>query len=212
MRRKTAVSSRSSSVTASLLHDQTGTIGFWANKNGQALINLLGSTSTSLGNWLASTYPNIYGSSAGSHNLSGKSRSTVASLFITLFNVSGQKLDAQVLATALAVYTTTNTLNSTFAGQSFAQQHGFVISAPGSSSNLINMPWNIGLNGPAFGVANNTSLTIGQILLAANKYAVKGVLWANSIKINNVTYTSTTLRNMANTVFSAINQAGDISI
>jgi len=43
---------------------QTATIGFWQNKNGQNLIKSLngGATSTQLGNWLAATFPNMYGS------------------------------------------------------------------------------------------------------------------------------------------------------
>ena len=44
----------------------TATIGFWHNKNGQALIKSLNgsSSSTQLGNWLAATFPQVYGEGA----------------------------------------------------------------------------------------------------------------------------------------------------
>jgi len=195
-----------------VLHGETGTIGFWANSNGQQMINLLGATTTSLPTWLANNYPNIYGKYS-KNNLSNKTRSAVASLFLTFFNTTNPpKLDAQVLATALAVYTTTNTLNTTLAGQAFAIKHGFVLSTPTSPTNLANRLWNVGLDGAAFGVPNNTSLTVSQLLLKANAYAVNGNLWPNSLKVGTITYTSSQLRSMANDVFSGINQAGDITI
>jgi choice-of-anchor A domain-containing protein/uncharacterized repeat protein (TIGR01451 family) len=45
------------------------TIGFWHNKNGQALIDSLngGPTSTALAHWLVSNFPNLFGVSAGIH-------------------------------------------------------------------------------------------------------------------------------------------------
>src|SRR3954469_11221267 len=74
----------------------TATVGFWANKNGQALIKALngGSASTSLGNWLASRFPYLYGANAGANNLTGKPNSAVASLYLKFANASGQKVDA----------------------------------------------------------------------------------------------------------------------
>jgi hypothetical protein len=67
---------------AAIAQGQTGTIGFWHNKNGQALIVALngGSTSTQLADWLPATLPNIYGAGAGSHNLAGKSNADLAAL------------------------------------------------------------------------------------------------------------------------------------
>ena len=97
-------------------HGQTATIGFWQNKNGQNLIKALngGPTATQLGNWLAATFPNMYGAFAGANNLAGKTNAEVAAFYKTLFartkcNAAGggpPKMDAQVLATALAVYVT----------------------------------------------------------------------------------------------------------
>src|SRR5262249_12995740 len=50
-----------------------GGIGFWDNSNGQALIKSFngGSTATTLSAWLAATFPNLYGASAGANNLTG---------------------------------------------------------------------------------------------------------------------------------------------
>jgi hypothetical protein len=59
---------------------------------------------------------------------------------------------------------------------------------------------NVGTNGAAFGVSNNTVMTVLDVLLAADAQAVNGVLYNGD----------TTKRNQANTVFSAINQAGGL--
>src|SRR5262249_11549986 len=91
-----------------LTRGQTATIGFWQNKNGQALIKSLngGPRSRALGNWLAAMFPNLYGPSAGAARLAGKTNADVARRFKALFAAPGPKVDAQVLATALAVYVT----------------------------------------------------------------------------------------------------------
>jgi parallel beta-helix repeat protein len=171
---------------------ETATIGFWQNKNGQALIKSFngGQTSKALASWLAGTLPNLYG--AGSPNsLVGKTNADVATLFTKLFKAGGQKLDAQVLAVALAVYSTTNTLGGTAAAR-----YGFAVDAIGTGHRL----YNIGTNAAAFGVANNTKMEVLDILTAADARAVNGVLYGGN----------SGLRNMANNVFSGINEQGDI--
>jgi hypothetical protein len=182
----------------SIQHGQTATIGFWNNKNGQNLIKALpvvtnadGSV-TSVANWLAVTLPNIFGASAGANNLAGKSNASVAALFQSDFILKGVKLDAQVLATALSVYVTNVTLDST----QVAAQYGFTVSGDGVGTAAVN----VGSNGDAFGVADNTVMTVLDLLLATDAQAVNGVLYNGS----------TTKRNHANNVYSAINQAGDI--
>ena len=171
----------------------TATIGFWHNKNGQKLINSFngGPTSTMLGNWLATTFPKLWGTQAGAANLAGKTNAQIAAYFLQLHSVKGQKLDAQVLGVALGVYTTTSSLGGT-AGV----KYGFKSTATGLGA----MTWNVGSSGAAFGVANKTTLTVMQILTAANDRATNGVLY-NGNK---------SLRDAANTVFTAINEAGDI--
>jgi hypothetical protein len=109
---------------------------------------------------------------------------------------NGQKLDAQVLAVALAAYATSSTL----AGGTMAAQYGFTVTSGGTGVNT----YNVGSGGAAFGVANNTTMTVLDILLAANARAKKGVLYLDGTVVNQ------TLRNLANAVFTGINERGDI--
>jgi hypothetical protein len=180
-------------VGGSVQHGQTATIGFWNNKNGQALIRALnGGTGHQLGDWLAATLPHMFGASAGSNDLAGKSNAYIAALFQQDFLLKGVKLDAQVLATALSVYVTNATLDPT----AVAAPYGFTVSGDGAGT----ATWNVGSNGDAFGVANNTTMTVMDLLLATDAQAVDGLLYDGNI----------TLRNEANSVYSALNQAGAI--
>jgi hypothetical protein len=77
-----------------------------------------------------------------------------------------------------------------------AAQYGFTVSGDGAGTATVN----VGGDGDAFGVANNTTLTILDLLLAADAQAVNGVLYNGNA----------TKRNEANNVFSAVNQAGGI--
>src|SRR5205823_11334602 len=155
--------------------------------------SLNGGTGTQLGDWLAATLPNVFGAGAGGSNLADKSNVEVAALFQRDFLQKGVKLDAQVLATALSVYVTNATLDPTQA----AAKYGFTVSGYGVGT----ATFNVGSNGDAFGVANNTTMTVMDLLLAADARAVGGVLYnSNSAK-----------RDMANNVFGAINQAGHVS-
>jgi hypothetical protein len=97
-----------------------------------------------------------------------------------------------VLATALAVYVTDGTLDNTGAGT----QYGFVVGGNGVATATVN----VGSNGAAFGVADYTTMTVMDLLLAADAQAVNGVLYNGN----------TTKRNMANNVFIAINEAGGL--
>lgn len=177
----------------------TATIGFWHNKNGQAIIKGFGKTADgrTLANWLATEFPALYGSQAGAANdLTGKSNTDVANYFMTLFNVTGQKVRAQILGSAFAVFTTSSSLNTTAAGQKLATKYGFTVNNLGVGADL----YNIGSNGAAFGVADNTLMTVMQILKATNDRVVNTQLYGGD----------QTLINMANIVYSGINQSGDI--
>jgi glyoxylate utilization-related uncharacterized protein len=179
----------------------TATIGFWHNQNGQALINSFGTTSggLTLANWLARTFPNLYGVNAGSHNLTNKSNAYVAQFFLTLFNVTGQKADAQVLATALAVFTTTSSLNTGSNSQSLARGFGFIISSAGTGAALDTVS---PADGAAFGLSTTmpTTTTVLDLLNRTNARAVNGVLNGGN----------QTLINETNDVFDGINSSGDI--
>jgi hypothetical protein len=179
-------------------HGQTAGIGFWNNKNGQALIKSLpvvtnadGSV-TSVANWLAATLPNTFGKGAA-NDVTGQSNAYIANLFQQDFVMKGVKLDAQLLATALSVYATNATLDPT----KVAASYGFTVGGNGAGP----ATFNLGSNGDAFGVSNNSTLTLMDLLLAADARAVNGVLYNGN----------TTRRNEANAVFSAVNQDGGIN-
>jgi hypothetical protein len=120
-------------------------------------------------------------------------RDFIAALFQQDFLMKGVKLDAQVLATALSVYAT----NATFDSTQVAAAYGFTVSGNGVGTATVN----VGSNGDAFGVANNSTLTVMDLLLATDLQSVNGLLYNGNA----------TRRSHANDVFSAINQAGNIS-
>jgi hypothetical protein len=174
------------SPSTPLVKGDTATIGFWHNNNGQALIDSLngGPGSTSLANWLATNFPYLYGAHS-SNNLTGKTNTDVAALFMTFFEVSGQKTNAQIMSAALATYVT----NSTLAGAT-AISYGFNSSPVGTEGKS----YNVGSNGSAIGLANNQSYTVIQLLLQANLDSANGTFNANTF----------------NTIFNDINTDGDI--
>jgi N-acetylneuraminic acid mutarotase len=176
-----------------VVHGLTGGIGFWNNSNGQALIKSFGKTATelSLANWLASAFPNIYGASTGANNLTNKSNAQVASYYQTLF-AQTNKVQAQVLATALNVYATTQSLGGTA-----ATKYGFTVNAYGLGA----YSYNVGSDGAAFGVANNTTLNVYQLLMAVNTKANNGLLYNGDV----------TLQKQAADLLGSLNLAGSIS-
>jgi hypothetical protein len=165
----------------------TGGIGFWQNKNGQQLIDSFngGPDSTALSSWLAMNFPNLYGS------LSGASNAQVAAFYQSQFALSGSNLAAEVLATALNVYATTQSL-----GGAVGQAYGFSVSADGLGA----YSFNVRSDGAAFGVANNTRRNVYELLAGVNDQAVFGVLY-NGDK---------TLRNEAADLFDVLLKAGSI--
>lgn len=170
-----------------------GGIGFWQSNNGQALIKSFngGSTATALSAWLAATFPNLYGASAGAKNLSGKSNAQVAAFYLSQFNQSAPQAQAQVLAVALNVYATTTAL-----GGNAAAGYGFSVSASGLGARSLN----VGSDGAAFGVANNTTRNVYALLVAVNQQAVNGVPYNGKA----------TPQAQCADLFSALNQAGSI--
>jgi CSLREA domain-containing protein len=176
---------------------QTATIGFWRNKNGQ---NLLRSVNEGLGDWLATEFPNLYGVSSN-HNLTGKTNAEVAALYTQKkFNVKGQKLDAQVMAVAFAMYVTDVDLAGTA-----AEAYGFTVDSVGLGGSV----YNVGSNGAAFGVPNGSVLTVREIMDRTNDRANDGLLW-DLDDDDRISGSEQGLRNMANTVFTGINEQGDI--
>jgi hypothetical protein len=164
---------------------QTAATSFWSGSTGQTLIKSLngGSNSTNLGNWLATICPNFFG------NLQGQTNASVASYVKSL---SSSSANAQVLATALAAYVTDSSLVGSTAA--LAQADGFTVTAYGVGVNT----YNVGSNGSALGLTNNTSYSIITLLEAIVGEASNGV-------INYSAYSA------ANTLFAKINGAGGIS-
>jgi len=169
-----------------LVPGDTATIGFWHNRNGQALILSMngGPNSTALGNWLASNFNCLFG------NLSGAPNTVVAAQFLTYFTVSGQKTYAQVMGVALASYVTSSTLAG---NNSMAGNYGFNVSPAGTGAKT----YNVGPYGAAIGLVNNQSYTIMQLLIAANANCSGGVISAGAF-------------NALNSIFDGINSKGDI--
>jgi hypothetical protein len=170
----------------------TATIGFWHNKNGQAVINCLngGSSSTALGNFLATTYPSLFGAGPNSiSNFTGKTNSQIAAIYLggSFFDASGQKVNAQIFGVALAAYVTKTSSGGT-CGASF----GFNSSAGGTGAKTVNVGSNGHLLGPGF--VDNGTYTIDQLLAGANAAKAAGTFNANAW----------------NEVMSAINETGDI--
>jgi hypothetical protein len=193
---------------------QTATIGFWQNNNGQALIETLngGATSTQLASWLAATLPNMYGASAGANDLSGMTNGQVADFYSDLFRRKKKeadqlglggpvKVDAQVMAVALATYVT----NQALAGLT-AESFGFLVTEHGVGTTT----FNVGDSGEAFNVADNSSLAVLDLLFATNNKSWNGVLYDLDHDGDADDDWETMLRTLANDVYSAINEAGDI--
>lgn len=171
-----------------LTSGRTATIGFWNNSNGQRLIKSLngGQSSKTLGNWLGTTFPNLYGA------LKGKTNAYIADYFQDLFSVRGQKLEARVLATALSVYVT----DSGKAG-TVARSYGFTVTNPGSGNDTIN----VGSAGGTLGVSSNSTQSLSQILALTDSLVGKD---------GTLSRLSSTKRNTLNALFNTINIKGDI--
>jgi hypothetical protein len=183
-------------------HGQTAAIGFWQNSSGQALLNGLnnGSSDTNLGIWLAASFPNLYGQNAGAASLLGKTNAQIAAFYTTLYKTTAQKLDAQVLALAFATYVTDVQLAGTV-----AQGYGFEVTDAGVGA----ATYNVGSNGAAFGVANNSIVAVSELLQIADNRSWNGTLW-DADHTGTLSATETAWRNMAYTVFNAINNAGGL--
>ena len=143
-----------------------------------------GPTATNLATWLATNFPYLYGANAGANNLTGKTNTDVAALFMTFFNGTAPKTDAQVMAGALAMYVSDSDLaGSTAAGQ------GFNISTAGTGAKV----YNVGTYGSALGLVNNTSYPVSTLLQQANLRKQAGTFDVNAF----------------NAIFDGINTAGD---
>ncbi len=191
----TTATASGSAVVTNLGFGQTQDLDYWHGSAGQNLINSFngGPTATALSNWLATSLPNIYGSGAGADNLTGASNAQVVAFFQNLWSHHQVSVDVQFLTAALNVYASTLSL-----GGAAGETAGFQVTLQG----LGGTSYNAGNSGAAFGVANNASLTVSQMLAAANAQAVGGVLYSSN----------PSLRDPAEDLLDRVNQEGRAGI
>jgi len=165
----------------------TGSNGYWKNQNGQTIIKSVngGPTATNFATWLATNFPYLYGANSGSNNLTGKNNNDVAALFVTLFGKQ-DKAEAQIMAIAIAAYVTSSNL----AGGNYAAAYGFTVTPLGMGVKY----FNVGSNGTAIGLSNDTYYTVMQLLAQANLRKQQG-------QFNSSAFTA---------IFSNMNQQGHI--
>ena len=135
--------------------------------------------------------------------LDGASNVGVGAFFKTLYGRTAHtspggtpSLDAQVMATALAVYVTNETLAGTV-----ATAYGFQVTTYGVGERT----FNVGNVGADFGVANNSNVSVIDLLLAVNARSHNGLLY----DVNGDGQFSTAeagYRSMALDVFADINE------
>ena len=123
----------------------------------------------------------------------GETNQDVANLLETdVHGNSAQKIDGQILSTALSVYATDRTL----AGGDYAASYGFIVTTVGTGMSTYNIPK---ADYSAFGISSNASslnVSILNLLIDLNDQTSGGTLGSNS--------------GIYNTVFSGINSKGTI--
>ena len=220
----------------------TASIGFWHNKNGQALIERLSDfaaandgSPTQLGDWLAATLPSMYGSGAlygastgadRDMNLAGRSDAYIAETFAYLHqrnkktmieNGGVPKVDAQVLAVALAMYATSENLAGTV-----ARDYGFTTSADGIAYSTFNVldvltveeAEMLGLSVANGNLDASGNATIIDILWATDAKATIGLLYDHDQNLSDgddggdgtIDAFERLLRILANDLYTAINE------
>src|SRR5260370_37888732 len=95
-----------------------------------------------------------------------------------------------MLATALNVYATTQSLGGTW-----GQTYGFLLTTDGLGASS----FNVKNDGAAFGVANGTFMVVYDLLKVANQQAVNGVLFGGNAQ----------MRDLCEDLFERLNRAGN---
>ena len=173
---------------------QTATIGFWSGPNGQTLIRQFngGPALTALGDWLAETFPNLYGGE-GPYRLAGKSNSYVAAVVRGIGRGGeGTPIASAVCAIALSIYATNRGL-----GGVEAAAHGFRVSRLGLGAACCNL----GTSGPAFDAQNGGMLPVLHLARVLDRKSPRGVPLGGD----------PTLARQAHRLFDLLIQFGDIN-
>ena len=193
---------------------QFATIGFWHNSNGQAVItNLNGSsTSTALGNWLATNFPNLFGSpnpytaatltQLHANSFAGLTNAQIATVYSNLWTPSGvaKNTYVQAFAVALGMYSRTSSLGgASLVADGLAAKYGFKVTTGGRAG----ATYAIGSNGAAFPGLTGSPSTI-QLLKAvdANFSPATGNFYGGD----------QSKTSDANNVLNGINTTGDITL
>lgn len=178
-----------STASVSLPPGATGSSEFWGNPAGLALIRSFNGEpgAKDLGNWLAATFPNLFGATAGSGNDLTHEPNTQVAIYYSSLPIGS--VQAEALTTALNIYATTASL-----GGAQGNAAGFPVTDAGLGATL----YNVGLNGAAFGVPDNTDESILNLLLGVNAQTVTGVPYAGNPN-------QSQLQQEALTVLTAIN-------
>ena len=185
------------------------TIGFWQNKHGQQLI---GQGGTNLAGWLTAKFGNVFGDTFADGV--GDDGSEVATFFRDqLFRQKSEKsagpakVDAQFMAVALATYFTSSNL-----ANDVAVDFGFNVTETGIGTKVVN----VGTSGAAFNTVDGADVTIMQLLLATNALTDLPDELSGFAHIydqdgdGQIDDAEAVLRTLANDVYSAINEQGDI--
>ena len=94
------------------------------------------------------------------------------------------------------------------AWEASGQKPPYVVRATDVNGNAIS--FNVAGNGDAFGVANGADVSVLNLLLAVNSRSQNGLLYDLDGDGDANDAVETSWRTMANNVFTAINEAGDI--
>jgi hypothetical protein len=138
---------------------------FWTSV--PSWLNPLNSSSSNLGQWLATSFPNLYGAGTGSHCMINSNGSYFSNSQVLSDYCKFSGGDQQVLSAALSVYFTSTNLSCS----NTSWYNGFFsTSSAGSGMNTCN----VGNNGAAFGLANNTTTTVMQLLTDVNNNTIAG--------------------------------------
>ncbi|MDB5311282.1 MAG: sdrD 1, partial [Gemmataceae bacterium] len=182
------------STAAGINKGDFGAPSFWVGAVGQKLIKTFNgsATSTQLGAWLATTFPNLFGPGAGARSVVNANGT-----YFTTTQVAGvvkalTGADQQALATALSLYATSSYLEGS-AAAALARYDGLHVTPAGSAGDN----YTVGTGyGAAFGVADGTRLAVIQLLEAVDARTAPGAAMSPG----------------AGTVLGAINAAGAVAI
>jgi hypothetical protein len=185
----------------------SATIGFWHNKNGQAIINGLGTNTVdgpteTAGQWINAhfhcllalwTSPSLPGSPTIAQVTTGNQNTdntNLAAAYANVFQNGGSpKVLAQIFDTLLTMYATSTTLNHTNGDTALASNFGFNISAGGTGSHTVTIPNSVVMD--AFGSSAPTPVspntyTILSIVQAANTLCMQPGFTGFSSAVNDI--------------------------